>query len=461
MMKQDLTNQNSFEPRFENICQQVQPAMEKGRVPGVVIGVWHKGKETIRGLGITSVEHPLPVTPETLYQVGSITKTFLATAVMRLIEMGKLSLDTPVRTYLPDLRLADEHTAANVTLRHLLTHTGGWEGDYFNDFGRGEDALAKMILLMADLPQITPLGKFWSYNNAGFYLAGRLIEIVTGKCFEAAIQELVFDPLGLKSTYFFPEDVLTHRYAVGHEESGGQAVVARPWAMGRAIHPAGGVISCAHDLLTYARFHMGNGTAPDGGRLLRAETLAQMHTPVLHATGLRQVALSWFTLTLDGVKLLRHTGGTHGQTCLLVFAPQKQFALVVLTNSSDGDGVIEAAETSALQRYLSVSIPQPVALELPTSQLEAYSGSFESGDGACRIETHEGRLVLHMAFKGGFPTPAAPPPPPLPPMNMALYEVDKFFVLDGSMKGSRGEYLRDDNGNFAYLRIDGRIRYKK
>ena len=459
-MNPTTTTETSSDARFDILCQQVQLSMEKHHVPGVVVGVWHAGKETIRGLGITCVEHPLPVTPETLYQVGSITKTFLATAVMRLVEMGKLDLDTPVRTYLPDFRLADETAAANATLRHLLTHTGGWEGDYFNDFGRGEDALAKMILHLANLPQITPLGKFWSYNNAGFYLAGRVIEIVTGKCFEAAIQELVFDPLGLKSTYFFPEDVLTHRYVVGHEENEGQAVVARPWAMGRAIHPAGGVISCAHDLFEFARFHMGDGTAPDGSRLLQTQTLAQMHSPLLHATGLRHIALSWFTFTLDGVTLLRHTGGTHGQTTLLVFAPEEQFALVVLTNSSDGDGVIDAAETSALQQYLGVSIPQPVPLELPADQLEPYTGSFESGDSSCRIELVEDRLVLHMAYKGGFPTPEAPAPPPQPPAFMALYETDKFIVLDGSMKGSRGEFLRDDQGRVAWLRIDGRVHYR-
>jgi CubicO group peptidase (beta-lactamase class C family) len=460
-MNTNSATETSFDARFDILCQQVQLSMEKQHVPGVVIGVWQAGKESIRGLGITNIEHPLPVTPETLYQVGSITKTFLATAVMRLVEMGKIELATPLRAWIPDLRLSDETTAANVTMRHLLTHTGGWEGDYFDDFGRGEDALANMILHMADLPQITPLGKFWSYNNAGFYLAGRVIEIVTGKSFEAAIQELVFDPLGLKSTYFFPEDILTHLFVVGHETEDDQVKVARPWALGRAIHSAGGVISNAHDLLEYARFHMGDVTAPDGNRLLQAQTLEQMHTPLLPATGLRQMALGWFTLTLDGVKLLRHTGGTNGQITLLAFAPQRQFALVALTNSSDGDGVIDTAETTALEQFLGVTVPQPAPLELATEQLEPYTGCFESGDASCCIKLEDDRLVLHMAFKGGFPTPAAPPPPPLPPMIMALCAPDQFFVIDGPMKGSRGEYLRDDQGRVAWLRIDGRIRYRK
>lgn len=435
--------------------------MEKQHVPGAVIGIWYAGKETICGYGITSLEHPLPVSEETLFQVGSITKTFLTTAIMRLLEKGLVDLDTPIRHYLPDLHLVDEPTAAKVCMRHLLTHTAGWEGDYFNDFGRGEDALAKMIQHMADLPQISPLGKFWSYNNAGFYLAGRVIEIVTGKSFETAIQELVLMPLGLNSSFFFPEEALTRRFAVGHEEEAGQVKVARPWAMGRAIHPAGGLISNAHDLLEYARFHMGDGTTPDGSRLLQANHLAQMHTPLLHATGLRQMALGWFTTTLEGVKLLRHTGGTHGQISLLTFSPEKQFALVVLTNSSNADSVIDATETTALKIYLNLTIPQPTPLDCAAEQLKAYTGDFESADSVCSIELQENRLVLNMVYKGGFPTPDVPGYPPLPPMQMLFYDTDKFFILDGDMKGSRGEYLRDDQDNVKWLRIDGRIRYRK
>ena len=89
-----------------------------------------------------------------------------------------------------------------MTLRHLFSRTAGWLGDYFDDFGNGDDALARMVAKMADLPQITPLGQYWSYNNAAFYLAGRVLEVVAGKPFETLAKELVLDPLGMNMSFF-------------------------------------------------------------------------------------------------------------------------------------------------------------------------------------------------------------------------------------------------------------------
>lgn len=230
------------DPKFRQLCEEVVIGMDRLPVIGAVVGVFHDGKEYVAGFGVTSVEHPLPVTEDTLFQIGSITKTYTATALMRLVEMGRLEVDAPVRAYVPALRLSDESVAAQVTVRHLLTHTGGWVGDYFNDFGLGEDALSRMVASLALLPQLTPLGAVWSYNNTGFYLAGRIVEAITGKSFETALKELVFDPLGLTMSFFFPHDVLTHRFAVGHEIVDRQPKVARPWALPRSAAPAGGII---------------------------------------------------------------------------------------------------------------------------------------------------------------------------------------------------------------------------
>src|SRR5919201_5039031 len=119
--------------------------MEDVGVPGLALGVVSDDGEEVSGLGVTSLENPLEVTPDTLFQIGSITKTYAAAAAMRLVEQDKLSLDEPVRHYLSDFRLTDEDVAARVTLRHLLTHTGGWVGDVFVDTGGGENALALLL----------------------------------------------------------------------------------------------------------------------------------------------------------------------------------------------------------------------------------------------------------------------------------------------------------------------------
>ena len=148
----------------------IQDAMRRYHTPGVAVGVLRDGRDEITTYGVTSIENPLPVQANTLFQIGSITKTITATMVMRLVEQGLLDLEAPVRRYLPELRLADEDVAQRVTLRHLLTHTAGFVGDDFSDTGSGDDAVARYVANMVELPQITPLGALFSYCNSGFVL---------------------------------------------------------------------------------------------------------------------------------------------------------------------------------------------------------------------------------------------------------------------------------------------------
>jgi CubicO group peptidase (beta-lactamase class C family) len=443
--------------RFRSVCDQVVHEMNRLPIPGAVVGVWHEDKQLLAAFGITSVDHPLPVTEDTLFQIGSITKTFLATATMRLMEAGKLELDEPVRTYLPDLRLMDETVAAQVTMRHLLTHTGGWVGDYFDDFGLGDDALTRMVAKMADLQQLTPLGEVWSYNNSGFYLAGRVIEVVTGASFETAMKELVFDPLGLKMSFFFAHDVITHRFAVGHEVVDKQPRVARPWAIGRAAHPAGGIICTVKDLLRYARFHMGDGLASDGTRLLSQESLALMQTPLFPSTGISMMGLAWSIITIGETKMIIHGGGTNGQTTLLRIVPSRQFAVAVLTNSDEGDALNFEIANAATKEYLGLSLPEAIPMDLPEETLLSYAGSYDSAGSLCEITLRDGGLVLQITPKGGFPTPDAPPPQAPPPVRVALYAEDRVIVLDEPMKDARGEFLRNPDHSIAWLRLGGRI----
>jgi CubicO group peptidase (beta-lactamase class C family) len=452
-----MVNDQNPNDIFRSICETVAEELDRLPIPGAVVGVLHEDDEWIAGFGVTSLEHPLPVTADTLFQVGSITKTFTATAILRLVELGKLELDQPVRSVLPDLKLADESVASQVTLRHLLTHTGGWVGDYFNDFGPGEDALAKMVAKMAGLEQLTPLGQVWSYNNAGWYLAGRLIEVVTGASYETALHELVLDPLGLKETYFFAEDVITHRFAVGHEIVDRQPKVARPWAIGRAAHPVGGIVCTAQDLFRYARFHMGDGTNAAGERLLTQASLAQMQTPYLPATGMNYMGLGWMITPVAGTQWIGHGGGTHGQITLLRIVPSRNFAAVVFTNSDEGGTLTYEIADQATQAYLGLSLPETQLLELPETALLSFAGRYEAAADILEISLGEAGLVLQDIPKGGFPTPDSPPSQPPPPVRLAFYAVDRFIALDEPMKANRGEILRTADGQIAWLRFGGRV----
>jgi CubicO group peptidase (beta-lactamase class C family) len=454
-------NPTTSDSLISSLYRQVEADMLRLHVPGVALGLIHGQQTYTAGFGVTNLENPLPVDPGTLFQVGSITKTFTALAAMRLVERGRLDLDAPLRTYLPGLRLKDKSVAANVTLRHLFNHTGGWLGDYFDDSGPGDDALAKAVEKMANLPQETPLGQIWSYNNAGFYLAGRMLEVVTNQTYEAVMQENVLKPLGMSMSCFSAADAITYRVASGHDAvypgEDRQPKVARPWWLSRSSNPLGGLISTIDDLLRYARFQMGDGFTADGTRLIQAQTLELMHTPNVPSSNGEYCGVSWFIHDVDGVRIIRHGGATNGQMATFVVVPARQFALAVLTNSDRGDEVYKPLTLWALENFLGLVDSQPQPIDVPLAQLEEYVGDYTAAATDVHLEIKDGALVLQSIPKGGFPTPDAPPPPAPPPTRLALCGPDQVIGLDEPYQGERGEFLRAADGSLAWLRVGGRV----
>lgn len=447
------------EAQFNEFQDFVQAAVTRRRVPGVAIGLFQDGIEHTAAFGVTNVDHPLPVDADTLFQVGSITKTFTATAAMRLVDEGRLDLDRPVRAYLSDLRLADPDAAAAVTPRHLLTHTAGWVGDYFSDTGRGDDALARYVGEMADLEQLTPPGAVYSYCNSGFSLLGRVIEVLTGETFEAALKQLVLTPLGLGRSFLFPEEVMTQRYAAGHAGAqDGEVRVLQPWHLTRAVTPAGGLVASVKDQLRYARFHLGDGTGVDGEPVLSAATLRAMRQPLLPSTGLprRAVGLAW---NIGPHGDVAHGGGTHGQSTLLLFCPDQGLALSVLTNAGTGSDVALEAANWVLERLVGVRQPRTPAVPVPGDVLDRCVGLYRRSVGDVEIGRLGDALVARAIDRGGFPTRATPPPadvvPPL--IRMGFYAEDRLVGLDPPFLETRAELIREPDGGVAWLRFGGRI----
>jgi len=443
-------------PLDDDLHAFVEQAMAHYHIPGVAVGVYHDGMQQVGGLGVTNVDHPLAVDARTLYQIGSISKTFTGTTAMRLVEQGKLDLDAPIRTYLPDLRLADVEATERATMTHLLTHTGGWVGDYFADLGAGDDALAKMTAAMADVPQVAPLGTLWSYNNAGFYLAGRVIEVLTGQPFEAAVQSLVLDPLGMRHTYYFARNIVTERFAVGHTVENDMPIVARPWELPRTVNPAGGLLSDVLDLLVYARFHLGDGTAADGAPVLSPESLAFMRSPLYSKGSSGEMGLTWMLEDVGGVRTVRHGGGTVGQQTTFVFVPSRKFALTVLTNADRGSELHGEATKWMLKKYLGLEDPEPATLDATADQLAPYAGRYTAAMADIELTVRDGGFLLQRIPKGGFPNKEQPAPPLPPPVRAALYGENLLIGLDEPMQGTRGEFLRDADGSIAWLRLGSR-----
>jgi CubicO group peptidase (beta-lactamase class C family) len=456
---------------FEPLHGKIAAEMQRLGVPGVGLGVLFEGQAHTAGFGVTSIENPLPVDGDTLFQIGSTTKTYTGTAVMRLIESGHtaahmppLELDAPLRNYLPELQLANADAAANVTMRHLLTHTSGWVGDYFEDFGPGPDAVARYIERMRDLPQLTAPGELWSYNNANFWLAGRVIEVITGKSWESALKGLVLDPLGLRRSFFFADDVITHRFAVGHHVRGRRPAVARRWSFPRR-RPSGSIISSAKDQLRYARFHMGDGTASSGERLLSPQTMILMQSPLVPrdlAGGM--MGLTWMLDEIDGVRIVRHGGSTNGQRSAFLMVPSCGFAMTVLTNADCGATLHRNVVRWALREFLGLAAIEPARANPSPERLAEYVGRYETP--ACTLNIalpdieltlRDSVLLISFTARGGYPTKESPQPAP-PPAPLAFIGPDRVTGLDNDAEDLYGEFLRDVHGRITWFRWGSRIR---
>ena len=442
--------------QFAEITEKLETWREELKVPGVSLGISYKGEWFTTGAGVTNSDHPLEVTNETLFQIGSITKTFTATAMMRLVEEGKLDLSAPVRQYLPDFKVADEDVSANVKVQHLLTHSAGWVGDVFSDTGDNDDALALYVEQMAGLEQLAPPDLVFSYNNSAFCTAGRVIEAVTGKRYEDALKELIFEPLGLTHAFFFPKDVMTYRFAVGHridEEQG--AVVQRPWPIPRSSNPAGGIACHVKDLLRYGEFHLGDGTAGDA-QLLSAESLKKMHTPHFPISDIAgSMGLSWFVRDIGGAMTFEHGGGTLGQISQLTIVPEHDFVFAAVTNAGPGGQLIQRVQDAVLKECFGLEDPEPEAIEMSEEELQSYTARYTRPIMDTDVVLEDGKLQMQLIYKGGIPSEEPPPAPP--PFELVPYAKDQMMVPDGPYKGMKVEFIRDDADEIIFLRAGARV----
>lgn len=446
----------------EALRERVEQLMAETAVPGVVVGILHKGETHIASFGVTNVEHPLPVTADTLFQIGSITKTFTATLLMRLVERGLLDLDAPIRTYLPDFRVADETAVSQVSARDLISHMAGWVGDHFIDTGAGPDANARYAATMAELPQLAPPRTLFSYNNASFSLAGHLIETLTGKTYEAAMQDEIFEPLGLDHSYFYAGDVMTHRFAVGHRVTSQGAEVARPWPLPRAVHAAGAICCSAGNLLRYAQFHLDNGQTHDGMQLIHQDVVQQMRAPQVAVGDMMEaIGLSWFLDRVDGVRTASHGGATVGQLSQLTLVPEHQFAFSIMTNADYGRVLNKELSGWILHHYLDLAVPNPQPIQPEAETLADVVGVYKRPFQDLDLTLENGRLQLAVTFKQSFPNPDTPVPPPLPPAPLEMLAPDRLRVLSGPMKHQLVSVIREDDNQIGWIRYGGRIHRRR
>jgi CubicO group peptidase (beta-lactamase class C family) len=367
-------------------------------VPGVSAAVLRDDHIEEAVAGVVNRATRVRTTPDSLFEIGSITKVYTATAVMQLVDEGVVDLEAPVRTYVPELDLGDEEAEATITVRQLLNHTSGIQGDYIADFGRGDDCVERYVASLKDVGTIFPPGAMWSYSNAGFVLAGRLIEKVTETSWDDALRDKLLVPAGLTEHASLPEEILFHRAAVGHEAgSRGKQQPLRKW-LPRSIAPAGASLcASARDLIRFAKLHLDEGRAANGAQILSPSSVKAMQEEQVLFPGEEDLSmgLGWVLHNWSGTKILWHSGGTLGQLAFVYVIPEHRFAVSVLTNSRASGRLIDDL-CKELFRGLGIKAPDDPRLpeEDPEIDLAVYAGRYERYGVRIDVEPVERHLKI-------------------------------------------------------------------
>jgi len=434
---------------------------DKHGVPGATLAILAGGEVVEASYGVLNIRTGAEATTDSVFQIGSITKVWTATLIMQLVDEGKLDLDEPVVTYLPDFKVADPDVTRTVTTRHLLAHTSGIDGDLFLDTGRGDDAVARYVAACVDLRQNHPLGATMSYCNSGYTVLGRLIEVLREQTWDAVLREKVFAPLGLTSAGTLPEEALLHRAAVGHvTPPGGELQVTPVWGIFRSAGPAGLIHATPREVLSFAQLHMADGVAADGTRVLSTQSAQAMREPQVEVPDTYTLGshwgLGWILMTWDGRPVYGHDGATLGQGGFLRIVPDAGVAICLLTNGGHmrelfGDLFAEIlAETADMQMPPRL---EPAATP-PQLDLSRYAGRYERVGVEMTISAGDDRLQLQVNVTSELAK--AMGSNEQPPIDMLPVEED-LFVAKGPDDESwtPAVFFRLDDGS-EYLHFGAR-----
>ncbi len=307
-------------PQASSVGEIISGALQPHHAPSAVVALGNTG-----GLA-SSVGGRVPVAPETLFEIGSITKVFTAALVLQLVAEGALGLEDPVVNHLPSFRLADSDATASVTIRHLLTHTSGIDAaDDFTDTGDEDDCLERYVdEVVAGSGLVHPIGVRWSYCNAGYSVLGRVVEVLRHQPWDDVLDARVLKACGV-SAATRPRLGPGHAVAPGHRLDLTTGIVhPDSRSLPRSIGPAGGtLLATAEDLVLFT-------VALLGGELIPLTLVEEMLSPSVHV-GLVDQGLAW-VLIPGGQRTAVHAGGTLGYTSYLATRPDSRGALSVLAN---------------------------------------------------------------------------------------------------------------------------------
>lgn len=361
-----------IEAVIDEFRDSVPEMMKKGKIPGVAIAlVDNQGILWTEGFGYTDRKRNIPVTPDTLFAICSMSKTFTATAVMLAVRDRLVDLDEPITTYLPDFRVYsrfEEHPEEKITLRHLLSHTAGLPGEapLGNNFEPSATvSFEDHVKSIFGTWLVCAVGKGFVYCNTGPDLAAYILQVVSGKPFEQYMKERLFAPLGMSNSAVGKEALKSTNRAVGHQIGFSETPAVPPPILG-----AGGVFTTAKDLATFVQFHLNRGNH-EGKTILEESLFDIMYEPVTESKDNRRNGLCIVLDNRNEGLMLHHGGGGFGFSSYMLWFPEYGMGTVVVTNRVFHPFTSKLA-TTVLDRLIKdriiskrFTLPEPSTEDLP------------------------------------------------------------------------------------------------
>src|SRR5262245_24767871 len=370
-------------PDVSELEKVVLAELTETNIPGAAIGIVSGDRLVFaKGFGVSNIETGAPVTPDMLFRLGSTTKMFTASGVVMLAEEGKLKLDEPIGKYAKGL----SPKISGITAHQLLSHTSGLKDEAIM-FGRHDDeALGDTVRALKDDFFFAAPGRIYSYSNPGLWIAGYLIEAVSGKNYADQLNERIFKPLGMQRTTLRPTVAMTWPLSQGHDVSGNEKPkVVRPFADNAGNWPAGSIFSSVNDLSRWVIALMHDGKL-EGQQVLSPSLIKQLSSPHTDTPGSEsKYGYGLMIRKYRGVRMVEHSGSRSGYGSLIRMAPEARVACIILVNRSGGALAKTAEKAMELMLPLEARVEEKrQKIAMTDDEMTRYTGVF--GDPGSRIE---------------------------------------------------------------------------
>lgn len=378
---------------FAELEKTIETELKNAKTPGAAFAIV-SGDRVIfaKGFGLTSAEGGNPISPETLFRMGSTTKMFTAATLVSLANAGKIKLDAPIGNYIKNL----SPKVSALTSHQLLSQSSGLRDFAPLASGNDDAALGQNIRLWKDDVFFSDPDKIYSYSSANYWLAGYLAEELSGKAYSDAVAEFILRPLQMNRSTMRAFEAMTYPLALGHDIKNGTANVIRPIDNNAAKYPGGSLFSSANELSRFAIAMLNDGKV-DGKQILPSKVVEQMENPQFYLPGEEKAFYGYGLLGFEdrGVKTVSHGGVSRGYGSTIFFAPEQKIAIIVLANSNGQ--TLPRSRRKAMEMLLPLkpaANEQPKPIAINADEMKQYVGKFTHEPQIWEVFTKDGKLFV-------------------------------------------------------------------